>query len=170
MQGSETIEIFLQGEGLRDIKIVRVPKNGIVRDVLNAATTSGVTIPQAEGQDIIVLIEGSDRQVRLDARLEEEGIAHRHRLHFHRCKRVEVTVNFNGVAKTQSFPTSKIVAVVTEWADDQFGLKGVDATEHALQICGTSTRPDQDIAIGSLVHFPDCRLCFDLVPKKRVEG
>ncbi len=81
-----------------------------------------------------------------------------------------MTVNFNGEHKSHPFTPSKTVGKVKKWADDKFGLKGVDATEHALQICATTTRPDEDVHIGSLVRFPDCKLCFDLVPKKRVEG
>ncbi|MFY9554815.1 MAG: hypothetical protein WAV47_08895, partial [Blastocatellia bacterium] len=65
---------------------------------------------------------------------------------------------------------STSVRKVKRWADEEFKLKGVDATEHALQLCGSSTRPDEDVHIGSLVKFPDCKICFDLVPKKRVEG
>ena len=79
-------------------------------------------------------------------------------------------MNFNGLTKAQAFSPSATIGKIKRWADDEFGLKGVDATEHALQICGTSTRPDLDVHVGSLVKHPHCQICFDLVPKKRVEG
>jgi hypothetical protein len=45
-----------------------------------------------------------------------------------------------------------------------------DAAEHVLQLTGTADRPDADTHIGALASCPDCRLAFDLVPLKRVEG
>jgi hypothetical protein len=59
---------------------------------------------------------------------------------------------------------------VKQWAVHEFGLSKVDATEHVLQLCGSTTRPDEDTHLGALVQYPECRLCFDLVPKQRVEG
>jgi len=117
-----------------------------------------------------MLVEDSDQQLDLDVRLNDAGIRHRHRLHCHRCREVGLTINFNGASKAHSFPPSKSMGSVKKWADNEFGLKGVDATEHALQLCRTNTRPDQDVHIGALVQYPHCQVCFDLVPKKRVEG
>lgn len=169
MSEKKTIEIFLQGEGIPEIQIVRVPHNGTVRDLIAAATSGGLRLG-GRAEEIIVLIEDSDHELELDVRLTDAGIGHRHRIHCHRCRHVEVSVNFNGASKSHPFPPSTTVAKVKRWADDKFGLKGVDATEHALQICGTNKRPDEDTHIGSLVEHPNCKLCFDLVPKKRVEG
>jgi hypothetical protein len=53
---------------------------------------------------------------------------------------------------------------------DGFNLPEIDATEHALQVCGSATRPDADTHIGALVSAQGCALCFDLVAKRRVEG
>lgn len=162
------IEIFLQGEGIPEIQLIKVSPDSTLRDVVKAAQAGGAVGMNPE--EVIFFVEDSDRELKIDIRLKEAGIGHRHRLHCHRCRKVEVTVNFNGMSKPQTFPPSKTIAKVKKWADDQFGLKGVDATEHALQICGTNTRPDEDVHIGSLVQHPGCKLCFDLVPKKRVEG
>lgn len=169
MSEKETIEIFLQGEGVPEIQLVHVPHDSTVREMIAAAHATGLRLCGG-AEEIIVLIENSDRELELDISLEEAGIRHRHRIHCHRCREVKVSVNFNGEAKSDSFPTSMVVAKVKRWADDKFGLKGVDATEHALQICGTNKRPDEDTHIGSLVEYPHCKVCFDLVPKKRVEG
>jgi hypothetical protein len=171
MSNNETIEMFVQGEGIPEIQLVRVPHDGTVRDVikaLRANSAGGANLPADE--EVVVFLEDSERELRLDARLKEAGVGHRQRLHCHRCRRIEVTVSFNGENRSRSFPPSQTVAKAKRWADDQFGLKGVDATEHALQVCGTGTRPDEDVHIGALVQHPNCKLCFDLVPKKRVEG
>lgn len=172
MSNNETVEIFVQGEGLAEIQLVRVPHDGTARDVVQAVranSAAGSNLPAVD-EGIIIFLEDSERELELDIRLKEAGVGHRHRLHCHRCRRIEVTVSFNGDNRTHSFPPSQTVAKVKRWADDQFGFKGVDATEHALQVCGTSTRPDEDVHVGALVQHPNCKLCFDLVPKKRVEG
>jgi hypothetical protein len=164
----QLIELFVQGEEIADITLIRVPQDSSVRDIVRKTREAcGIT---AVEEEILVLIEDQDQEIPLDAKLIEVGIAHRHRIHCHRCRRVEVAVNFNGAAKTRPFSPSTTIGKIKRWADDEFGLKGVDATEHALQICGTNMRPDLDVHVGSLVKHPNCQVCFDLVPKKRVEG
>jgi len=132
-EDKENIEIFLQGEGVPEIQLIRVPQDGTLRDVIKAAQAAGIAIPQG-GEGGGIFVEDSDSELGLDTRLKDAGVRHRDRLHFHRCRKVEVTVNFNGVIKERHFPPSKTVAKVKRWADDEFGLKGVDATLHALQI------------------------------------
>ncbi len=165
---NELIELFVQGEEISDITLIRVANDCTIREVVRKAKEiCGIS---ALEEEIIVLVEDQEEEIPLDAKLIEVDIKHRHRVHFHRCRRVEVSVNFNGLTKAQAFSPSATIGKVKRWADHEFGLRGVDATEHALQICGTSTRPDLDVHVGSLVKHPHCQICFDLVPKKRVEG
>src|SRR5437660_6861298 len=155
----QIIELFVQGEDIGEVALIRVPHDATVREViLKTKTECGVEVREEE---IIMLIEDQDEEIVLDAKLIEVGIGHRHRVHLHRCRRVEVSVNFNGAMKKQPFSPSSTIAKIKRWADDEFGLKGVDATEHALQICGTNTRPDLDVHVGSLVQHPHCEICFD---------
>lgn len=165
---NQMIELFVQGEEIADITLIRVAHDSTAREVVRKAKEEcGIT---AVEEEILLLIEDQDKEIVLDAKLIEVGIVHRHRIHCHRCRRVEVAVNFNGATKAHAFSPSTTIGKIKRWADEEFGLEGVDATEHALQICGTSTRPDLDVHVGSLVHHPHCQVCFDLVPKKRVEG
>lgn len=164
----QMIELFVQGEEIGEVALIRVPRDATVRQVIQKARTEcGIEAGQGE---VSFLIEDKDEEIALDAKLSEVGIGHRHRVHFHRCRRAKVSVNFNGVTKAQPFSPSATIGKIKRWADHEFGLKGVDATEHALQLCGTSTRPDLDVHVGSLLKHPDCQICLDLVPKKRVEG
>lgn len=166
----DEIELFLQGEGIPDITLIRVPRGGTARDIIEAARAHGLAAP--DGADALVLIEDAEEPLAPDATLEVAGIVHRGRVHVHRCRRVAVTVNFNADQKTESFPPSATVARVKQWTVGKkgFDLQGVDATEHLLQVCGSTIRPDEDVHIGTLVQVPDCGLCFDLVAKQRVEG
>jgi hypothetical protein len=165
----KTIELFLQGEGINDIKLIRVPHDCKVRELIEKIQAE-TGAAQSETGEMFLLLEDHDDELHPDASLNESGIGHRHRIHCHRCRRIEVTVNFNSESKSHTFSPSSTIKKIKHWADEQFKLKGVDATEHALQLCGTNTRPDEDVHIGSLVRSPNCKLCFDLVPKKRVEG
>lgn len=163
-------ELFVQGEGMRDIALVRIPEGGTVRDVVEAARAHGLRAE--EGEPPSVTVENAEAELDLDASLSTLGIADRGRVHVHRCKRVGVTVNFNARQARDDFPPSTTVRRLKKWADSKqgFDLRGADATEHLLQICGSGERPDEDTHIGSLVEVADCSLCFDLVPKTRVEG
>lgn len=163
------IEIYLQGEGIATIALVRVPAGGTVRDIAEAARAQGM--PAAE-PDMTpgVWLEDAEDALADEQPLDTAGIGHRCRVHVHRCRRVAVTVNFNGRHHERGFAPGATVHRVKQWAVHEFGLPEVDATEHALQVCGTTKRPDEDTHIGTLMHYPECGLCFDLVPKQRVQG
>ncbi len=164
------IEVFVQGEGIGEIALVRVSGQGTVGDVVEAAKEHGLR--EDGGGDPAVMVEDADRIIDPDTPLEAAGIVNRSRVHVHHCRSVAVTVNFEADQKTKSFPPSTTVKKVERWAEgkDGFGLAGADATDHLLQLCGSEVRPDEDAHIGSFVEVPDCSLCFDLIPKERVEG
>jgi hypothetical protein len=166
----DRLEVFVQGEGLKGITLVQVPREGVVADLMEAARAEGLSVVAGELPG--VYLEDADAEISLDTTLEAAGIGHRARVHMHRCRKVKVSVTFNGRTLSHAFASAATVRRVKHWADakEQFNLRGADATEHALQLCGSSTRPDEDTHIGSLVTHPACSLCFDLVPKVRVEG
>ena len=170
MAQRDEIEIFLQGEGIRGIALARVPRNGSVRDIVEVARAHGLSA--SDDAEVLILVEDAEEPLSADATLAAAGIVHRSRMHVHRCRRVAVTVNFNAGHKTAPFPPSTTVARVKQWAvgEQGFGLTPLDASEHLLQRCDSTERPDEDVHIGSLVTAPACELCFDLVAKQRVEG
>ncbi len=168
MAEREEIELFLQGEGIRGITLIRVSSGGVVRDIVTAARAAGVTA--AEGLELA--LEDEESAIDLDVPIAATPIRHRCRIHVHRCRRVAVMVAFNGVQKEEMFRSAATVKRVKRWAVGQegFDLSDVDAAEHVLQLSGSSERPDEDIHIGTLVTHPQCSVSFDLVPKVRVEG
>jgi hypothetical protein len=161
------IEVFVQGEGLGGIQMVRISPEARIEELLDEAHRLG--LPRDETA-VCTVLEDTDEEHAGGEHLREAGIGHRSRIHCHRCRRVAVTVNFNHQQLTHSFSAATTVERVKRWADDKFNLRGCDATEHALQLCGENTRPPEDIHLGTLITYPACSVCFDLVPKVRVEG
>src|SRR5690242_19829009 len=105
---TELIELFVQGEGISEVTLIRVPSSATVREViLKTKTECGL---ETREEEIIALIEDGDKEIVLDAKLIEVGIGHRHRVHFHRCRSVEVSVNFNGATKKRPFSPSTTIA------------------------------------------------------------
>lgn len=161
-------EILLQGEHIPDIQVVELGRGKGVKNVLAAAAKHRVC--EAEGE-YHVFTEEDDEPLGMDDKLPEHDDGRPVRLHVHRCRRIEVAITFNGVTKDHSFGPGTPIAAVKKWAAiAAFGMDPGDAAEHVLQLAGTTDRPEPDTHIGTLVTCPDCRLAFDLVPLKRVEG
>lgn len=159
------IELFVQAEGVADMQLLKVPDDARVSDVIVALRGKGLTVVE----DLVVMLEDEESELPHSARLRDLKIGHRRRLHCHRCRRIQVSVSYNGV-ETGSFPPSATIGRVKKWADKEFGLKGQDATDLALQISGTTNKPEEDVHIGTLVRHPNCELRLELVPKKFVQG
>ncbi len=91
-------------------------------------------------------------------------------VHCHKCRRVAVTVHYQQHNARRRFSPARTVAAVTAWARHRFHLTDADAENLVLQVCDSDRRPRPDEHLGELVHAPDCRLCFDLVPDHKIEG
>ena len=166
----DPIELFVQGEGIPKITLIKVDPKDTVADIVKVAREHGLTTPG--DAEVYVFVENTDVLLRSDVKIDEAGLALRSRVHIHRCKEVEVTVNYNQYQKKGFFPPSATVDWVKEWAvgKGQYDMSPVDAAEHVLKVCNSGDQPDGEVHIGTLVKFPDGTLCFDLVPKQRVEG
>jgi hypothetical protein len=164
----EHIDVFVQGEGLKQVVRIRVAKGALVRELIELALALGL-VPGG-----VAALEDCEEALDLDAALDAAGVCHHGRVHVHRCRRTEVSVHYGARTLTQSFPTSSTVQAVWKWAvaAPQFNLSPTDALEHALELCDTAVRPDPDTHLGTLVSGgkAHCALCFNLVPKQRVEG
>ena len=164
------IQVFIQGEGLREIRVLDLPLGATIRDLVSGAAALGI-VPAGNGK-VAVFAEDADDALSLDGTLAEAGIGHQSSVHVHRCKKVTVTVHFNGDERVKGFGPGATMNHVKQWAVGKkgFDLAPVDAAEHVLQMVGGTERPDEDVHIGTLVQSPDCAVTFDLVAKVRVEG
>lgn len=164
------IQVFVQGEGVREIRVVELPADATVRDLVRAIAAHGYAV--AGDGKAAVFVEDADDALAPTTTLAAAGIGHQGSVHVHRCGRLAVTVHFNGEAKSQAFGPGATLHRVKQWAVGKkgFELAPVDAAEHVLQVTGGTERPDEDVHVGTLVQAPNCALAFDLVAKVRVEG
>ena len=167
---TDHIELFIQGEGIPKITLVKVHSKDMIADIIKVARQHGLSVP--EGVEVFVFVENTDTPLDLGKKIDEAGLTPRSRVHIHRCRRVEVTVNFKEHQLKGFFPPSATIDTVQKWAvgKDEVDMSPVDAAEHLLQACHSDDRPDEDVDIGTLVKGSDCAICFDLVAKQRVEG
>jgi len=161
------IQLFLQFEGGRRLELVEVSSDASVSDVIQAAIKAGLSLEHAK--EAHVFGPEDDAPLKPDVLLEKQGIRHKHRVHVHRCRNVEVKLHFNECTEVLEFPPSATVDRVKKRFVKVIGMSPVDASEHVLQLCGSTDRPESDTQIGTLV-CGCCHVCFDLVPIKRVEG
>jgi hypothetical protein len=170
-EASDGIEVFVQAEGRQEINIIRLSARATVAELLDEAVKASL-IGDPQRGTVVCLLEDSDVALRPTDTLKSAKIIHRSRVHLHRCHRVDVTAYFNGANKNRGFPPSATIATVTAWAvgTHGFNLTPTDAVEHVLQVSGSTSRPDEDVHLGTLTTAPMCAVSFDLVPKRRVEG
>ena len=161
-----TIDIFYQGEGLREIEHLETDDGGTFGELKTIlAGKHGL------GSEVLIFLEDAEEpvsdEVTLAACAQRTGI----KAHVHRCRKIDVTVTFNGRAVEKKFGPGTTVARVKHWAAvERFGMTPEEAGEHVLQISGSQTRPAPGTHIGALTNPPACRLAFDLVPDQRVNG
>jgi len=161
------IQLFLQFEGSRRVELIQLDSDALVADVLEAGVKLG--FPDEHRAEAHVFGSDNEISLKLNVPLSKQGICDKHRVHIHRCRKVEVTLHFNELTEVMPFPPAITVDHVKKRFVHAIGMSPVDATEHVLQICGSDDRPEPDTQIGTLVSGC-CSLCFNLVPIKRVEG
>lgn len=159
------IEFFIQFEGTPRVELARFPEDIDVAGVRAWAVALGL----AHLAEALVFAEEIEEALEEGRPLRDQGVGHKHRIHLHRCRKIEVALHFVDKTKHHVFRPAVTVKRVKHWFVDAIGMSPVDATEHVLQITGTTDRPSPDTHIGSLVG-DHCKVEFSLVPIKRIEG
>ena len=157
------VQVFLQSELLRDIEVVEVDAKAGYPALLRACLAKVGN----DGAGMALFIEDDD-----DAGAAEKinHIPDGLRVHLHRQKEIEVTVQYAGRQAKREFQPATTIARVKRWATHELGINASDAAELMLQVSGTDIRPDADVHVGSLVVAPQRSITFDLVPSPRVNG
>ncbi|MHB8388661.1 MAG: ubiquitin family protein [Acidobacteriaceae bacterium] len=161
------INVFLQGEGIKDVVRLQLEPHSTGLDVKRAcASQFGV---QMDGETAVFL---EDQEEPLDDTSTLESLAGKHgvRLHVHRCRRITVKVTYSSRTVEHVFGPGVTVGTVKRWAAKNLGITKEDAAELILQIVGTQEQPDVDVHIGTLSMCPACAVAFNLVPNLRIQG
>lgn len=160
------INVFLQGEGIKDVLRLQLEPQSTTLDVKRACASQGV---QAN-DEAAVFAEDQDEPLTDTATMDSIADKHGARLHMHRCRRVGVKVTYSGRMIERLFGPGRTVGAVKRWAAQELGIGKEDAAELILQLAGTHEQPDVDVHIGALAQCPACALAFDLVPNPRIQG
>jgi hypothetical protein len=163
------IELFVHTTKDVEPAIVKIGTGASVEELLKKIHEAGLCDGPSEEFHIFAEEEGEPRN--RGHSIEQCGLKHRHHVHCHKCHRVRVEVNYNGVEKGEAFPPSAKVKRVLKWAVDAFCLKGADAENKVLRLADPpQTELLSDQHIGSFVHSSKCEVKLCLVPRVRFQG
>lgn len=158
------IIVFIQRHGSRDAEEREIALSARLSELLEGF---GATGPNDE---VLIFVDEREEPFGREVCIADTGARHGSRMHVSRCRHVEVTAHYQERTETHRFAPGTKVHRVKQWAVRTFKLAETDATEHVLQLCGSTERPAGDTPLHTLLAHGSCDLCFDLVPEKRVEG
>jgi len=161
-----SIDVFYQGEGIRDITHAEVGAHETF-----AALRAILVERHGAGTDILIFLEDADEPIDDAVVIREHAGAAGIKAHVHRCRHIEVRVTFNGETVEHRFSPGTTIGRVKVWAAERkFRMSAEEASEHVLQIAGGHDRPSPGTHLGALATCPHCHVAFDLVPDERVNG
>lgn len=162
----QTIDIFYQGHGIREIEHIEVRPDHTV-----AVVRTLLIEKHGCATDVLLFVEDHEDPLEDHVTIGELCGPSGAKLHLHRCRHVAVTVTFAGKTVERRFAPGVTVARIKHWAAvKQFGMTEEEAGEHVLQISGTQDRPAPGTHVGTLTACPACSVRFDLVPDQRING
>jgi hypothetical protein len=159
--------IYLHGEGNRDVKSVEISADATVEDIIIIYQQQ---FPGGETtEEISLWIEEDETPRHRHAHHGEGGIHHRHHVHCHRCKTVEVVILYNGDDRSFAVAPSTTVKKVFQKAVHAFHISESDAGDYLLKLeDGTVLKPSEHI--GSFTNFPRCHVKLFLTAAKPING
>lgn len=164
---AEHIEVYVHGDQSPEPRLISVGETTTIQEIAKIAVDSGVS---SGGEvDIQVFLVDEDSPLTPGNEAGGCGIKHRHHIHCHRCRQIQVSVNYNGELKKHSFAPSVKGKRILDWALDAFHLTGVDAANKVLRVNAT-VEVDPEDHIGSFAKFPECSVVLSLTAVVRVEG
>jgi hypothetical protein len=147
------MEIFLHSTS--GIELVEVDDDAKVNDIVERTVGKG---GQAWLQDVEAPLPGGRKVSQV-----VPSLGH---VHVSDCKRVQVTVRYNG-SKTRAFSPAATIQSVFEWAANQ--LTETERPKHELGVCNGDKIAERTAHVGTLAGDA-CELCLDLAPADRWQG
>lgn len=160
-------EVFFHGIGRDNVKLIRVQEDFLIVDVLRVAKEAGVVDILDEACEIF--LEESEDPIDKQHSLRHLGVRERAHFVYHHCRKIEVSVSYNGQVKTAHFSPATKISKVLKWAIKAFGLTGTDATNKVLRTENNEELAN-DLRLGSLVRHPNCNIKLFLTAIVLVEG
>lgn len=156
----ETIELLVGVPSQTEPILVTVPQGARVLEVIEIVRGHrGAGLSDA--QEIFLFLDGGEEALGAESRLDEHGIGHRHHVHAHRCRHVDVTVIFNGTQSSRPFAPSARLAQVRNWAVEAFSAP-TDTADYGLT--EGQRLLDGDIPLHDVTHH--CHVRLDLIPQE----
>ncbi len=154
------IEVMVEGEGLAEVEIIRLPQGSVARELV-VAVASKVGFPPEEA---VLLVEDSDEEVDLALCLTKEMVGERVH-HVHRAHKIAVTVAYKEGQKEARFSPSSRIQRILGWAvsKEEFNIDPVIAPDMELALHDHTTALPKNAHIGRYVHHPHHRLSLDLI-------
>jgi hypothetical protein len=154
------MELFVHAPEHEHPEIVEIEATALVRSLLVESNPDGR-----------VWLEEVDEEIDLDITLEQAAIGHHHHVHRGRCRRVEVTVRFNGDHE-RAFGPATTIKMIHKWAcgPQLANMSKEQAATHVLAVPGADHFLEDGVHIGSLVVGHSCMVKLDLLPRSRFEG
>jgi hypothetical protein len=159
------IDIYVHTVDGADPKLVKASEESTIKQLIKQVTGEG-----ADDGSFLLFIEDGEDAVQKHQTLAESEIRHRHHVHIHKCKKVQVSVFYNG-QKQETFPPSAKVKRVLKWAVKAFGLSPVEATDKFLALnSDKNAELPMDAHIGSFTADGECSINLCLVAPVEVQG
>ena len=156
----ESIQLLVSVPGQAAPILVTVPQGARVVEVIEIVRGQGEA-GLRDAEEVFLFLANADEALGAERRLDECGVGHRHHVHAHHCRAVEVTVAFGGVQKSRPFAPSAHMGKIKDWAVEAFAAP----TETADYAMGEAQkRLDDDTRLLTLAHH--CHLRLELI----VEG
>jgi len=163
----KSLEIYIHGENNREPKLVEVAENSTVPDIINRYKQEFHS--DAPAEEIEIFIENEQEPVKKDRPSDEIGLKKRGHFHCHRCKKIAVTIIYNGEDKTFQFEPSATGKKILKKAIAAFNINEHDAGDYLLKLDDKTILQASD-HIGSYASYPQCSVKLNLTPTKPVQG
>ncbi len=160
--------IFLFKEGKEEPEIKEISSEENISDFLKTEMSH---LTSEDRLDELFMFKEDDDKGVSEETFDKAGIHEKHRIHCHRCKKVDVTVSYNGKNIHKHFPPSATGKTVFKWAVIEFSFPTKDPTNYELRVNdSTGAVLKNTDHIGIYVKYPNCDLHLYLVPKQNIQG
>jgi hypothetical protein len=164
---SSSITLFFQGEGLIGFEEVTIDQDSAGQVLLERI----IAVRALPGDSWALFVEDEDEAVDLNVSLRERGIKHRHRMHVHRCRKIDVRAEYNNENRDHSFSPGTTVGKVKDYFIDKFKIDPMEAHKLALWYGEPPQIAEDDDHIGKFANSKsNCAVTMQLAPKVRPQG